>query len=169
MVEWESGTLAVERLQGRLQRHGAGAVLKLEISKLAVEVPFTPDDLAAFAAARFDYVLANRDVHLPPGPPAAARPERFGQVQGPGTAAAVPLRRQPPPQPLVHIWRFGTHHALDASCESWGRFLDEYEHVSSVRGDDHFATMRTDLAPYTKTRAVRELAGRAREVAVAKA
>ncbi|MFG3266380.1 hypothetical protein [Streptomyces bobili] len=50
MVEWESGTLAVERLQGRLQRHGAGAVLKLEISKLAVEVPFTPDDLAAFAA-----------------------------------------------------------------------------------------------------------------------
>ncbi|MFM9709238.1 hypothetical protein [Streptomyces galilaeus] len=36
MVEWESGTLAVERLQGRLQRHGAGAVLKLEISKLAV-------------------------------------------------------------------------------------------------------------------------------------
>ncbi|MFJ4428598.1 hypothetical protein [Streptomyces bobili] len=62
MVQWESGTLAVERLQGRLQRHGAGAVLKLEISKLAVEVPFTPDDLAAFAAARFDYVLANPHV-----------------------------------------------------------------------------------------------------------
>ncbi|MFJ1975337.1 hypothetical protein ACIO93_42735 [Streptomyces sp. NPDC087903] len=58
---------------------------------------------------------------------------------------------------------------LDASCESWGRFLDEYEHVSSVRGDDHFATMRTDLAPYTGARAVRELAGRVQEVAVAKA
>lgn len=58
---------------------------------------------------------------------------------------------------------------LDASCQSWGRFLDEYEHVSSVRGDDHFATMRTQLAPYAKTRAVRDLAGRAREVAAAKA
>ncbi|MFF8574009.1 hypothetical protein ACF06L_22610 [Streptomyces sp. NPDC015408] len=58
---------------------------------------------------------------------------------------------------------------LDASCESWARFLDEYEHVSSVRGDDHFATMRKDLAPYAKTQAVRELSGRAREVATAKA
>ncbi|GED90684.1 hypothetical protein TNCT6_77690 [Streptomyces sp. 6-11-2] len=58
---------------------------------------------------------------------------------------------------------------LDASCESWNRFLDEYEHVSSVRGDDHFATMRADLAPYTKARPVRELASRAREVAAAKA
>ncbi|KOV74068.1 hypothetical protein ADL00_02930 [Streptomyces sp. AS58] len=58
---------------------------------------------------------------------------------------------------------------LDASCHSWERFLDEYEHVSSVRGDDHFATMRTDLAPYAKARAVRELSGRMREVAAAKA
>ncbi|MFG2950492.1 hypothetical protein [Streptomyces adustus] len=58
---------------------------------------------------------------------------------------------------------------LDASCDSWGRFLDEYEHVSSARGDDHFATMRTDLTPYAKTRAVRALTGRVREVASAKA
>ncbi|MFC9916308.1 hypothetical protein [Streptomyces sp. NPDC127197] len=58
---------------------------------------------------------------------------------------------------------------VDASCESWGRFLDEYEHVSSVRGDDHFVTMRADLAPYAKTRAVKELSGRMREVAAAKA
>ncbi|MEU2877144.1 hypothetical protein [Streptomyces sp. NPDC007070] len=58
---------------------------------------------------------------------------------------------------------------LNASCESWRRFLDEYEHVSSVRGDDHFATMRNDLAPYAKTRTVRDLADRIREVAVAKA
>ena len=58
---------------------------------------------------------------------------------------------------------------LDAACQSWGRFLDEYEFVSSVRGDDHFATMRTDLAPYTKARAVRELSTRVREVAAAKA
>jgi tetratricopeptide (TPR) repeat protein len=58
---------------------------------------------------------------------------------------------------------------VEAACESWARFLDEYEHVSSVRGDDHFATMRTDLAPYVKTRAVKELAGRVRQVAAAKA
>ncbi|MFD8352524.1 hypothetical protein ACFV1X_26750 [Streptomyces coelicoflavus] len=58
---------------------------------------------------------------------------------------------------------------LDESCESWGKFLDEYEHVSSVRGDDHFATMRKDLTPYAKTRTVRELSVRAREIAVSKA
>ncbi|MER5603087.1 hypothetical protein [Streptomyces sp. NPDC002265] len=58
---------------------------------------------------------------------------------------------------------------LDASCDSWSRFLDEYEHVSSARGDDHFATMRADLTPYVKTRAVRALTGRVREVASAKA
>jgi hypothetical protein len=58
---------------------------------------------------------------------------------------------------------------LDAACQSWEWFLDEYEHVSSVRGDDHFTTMRADLAPYAKARAVRELSGRAREVAAAKA
>ncbi|MEU1298844.1 hypothetical protein ABZ443_03055, partial [Streptomyces shenzhenensis] len=58
---------------------------------------------------------------------------------------------------------------LDAACQSWSRFLDEYEHISSIRGDDHFATLRTDLAPYTKSRAVKELAGRVREVAAAKA
>ncbi|MFE7973647.1 hypothetical protein [Streptomyces shenzhenensis] len=58
---------------------------------------------------------------------------------------------------------------LDAACQSWSRFLDEYEHISSIRGDDHFATLRTDLAPYAKSRAVKELAGRVREVAAAKA
>ncbi|MFK0127143.1 hypothetical protein ACIQSP_28015 [Streptomyces nigra] len=57
---------------------------------------------------------------------------------------------------------------LDASCESWARFLDEYEHVSSVRGDDHFTKMRSDLAPYARASVVRELAGRVREVAAAK-
>ncbi|WP_324783886.1 hypothetical protein [Streptomyces sp. H51] len=58
---------------------------------------------------------------------------------------------------------------LDAACESWQRFLTEYEHVSSVRGDDHFSTMRKQLAPHSKTRSVRALAERAREVAAAKA
>ncbi|MER6529180.1 hypothetical protein [Streptomyces sp. NPDC001508] len=58
---------------------------------------------------------------------------------------------------------------LDAACQSWNCFLDEYEHISSIRGDDHFATLRTDLTPYAKSRAVKELAGRVREVAAAKA
>ncbi|MGW5433894.1 hypothetical protein ACWET9_43185 [Streptomyces sp. NPDC004059] len=58
---------------------------------------------------------------------------------------------------------------VEAACDSWARFLDEYEHVSSVRGDDHFATMRTDLVPYARTRAVKELSSRVRQVAAAKA
>ncbi|MGW2292826.1 hypothetical protein [Streptomyces phaeochromogenes] len=57
---------------------------------------------------------------------------------------------------------------LDASCDSWGRFLDDYEHVSSARGDDHFETMRTQLRRHMKARPVKELAGRAREVAALK-
>ncbi|MEU3862764.1 hypothetical protein AB0F03_36580 [Streptomyces sp. NPDC028722] len=57
---------------------------------------------------------------------------------------------------------------VDAACQSWLRFLDEYEHVSSVRGDDHFVGMRRSLAPYAQTRAVKDLAARAREVAASK-
>ncbi|MFD0225119.1 hypothetical protein ACWGPD_10895 [Streptomyces hirsutus] len=41
--------------------------------------------------------------------------------------------------------------------------------MSSVRGDDHFATMRKELTPHAKTRAVRELTGRVREIVAAKA
>lgn len=58
---------------------------------------------------------------------------------------------------------------LDAACGSWSRFLDDYEHVSSARGDEHLATMRRDLRPYATARPVRELADRAREVAAMKA
>ncbi|MZE75802.1 hypothetical protein [Streptomyces xinghaiensis] len=57
---------------------------------------------------------------------------------------------------------------LDASCASWGRFLDDYEHVSSARGDDHFGTMLRQLRRHASTRPARELAGRAREVAALK-
>ncbi|MDG4857064.1 hypothetical protein P8605_02635 [Streptomyces sp. T-3] len=58
---------------------------------------------------------------------------------------------------------------LDAACASWGRFLDEYEHISSARGDEHFDTMRTRLRPHAKVRAVRELTARAHEVEALKA
>jgi hypothetical protein len=58
---------------------------------------------------------------------------------------------------------------LDAACGSWSRFLDEYEHVSSHRGDDHFRTMSTALRRHPTSSLVRELARRARDVAAAKA
>jgi tetratricopeptide (TPR) repeat protein len=58
---------------------------------------------------------------------------------------------------------------VDASAHSWGRFLGEYEQVSSARGDDHFETMRKTMRPHQKAYAVRELADRAREVAALKA
>ncbi len=57
---------------------------------------------------------------------------------------------------------------LDASCDAWGRFLDDYEHVSSARGDDHFETMHAQLRRHGKARPVKELAGRVREVAALK-
>lgn len=99
-----------------------------------------------------------------------------GDLEGSIKAMKQSIRVQPPQE------RQGRAHAyavlaqrqlrkgwLEASCGSWARFLDEYEHVSSIRGDDHFATMRRDLAPYAKVHAVRELSGRMQEVATAKA
>ena len=38
------------------------AVMELRIAEWAEAVPFTPDDLAAYAAARFDYMRANPEV-----------------------------------------------------------------------------------------------------------
>ncbi|MGW6059620.1 hypothetical protein [Streptomyces sp. NPDC055189] len=61
------------------------------------------------------------------------------------------------------------HGHLESACASWGRFLDEYELVSSARGDEHFLTMRTQMRRHAGARPVRELAGRAREVAALKA
>ncbi|MFB6679904.1 hypothetical protein ACFCWG_47510 [Streptomyces sp. NPDC056390] len=96
----------------------------------------------------------------------------------PGSIRALKqsIRVQPPQerQGLVHSYamlaqRQLAHGHLDAACASWGRFLDEYEHVSSARGDDHFQTMLTEMRRHSATRPVRELATRAREVAVLKA
>ncbi|MFJ4771359.1 hypothetical protein ACIP88_19985 [Streptomyces uncialis] len=57
---------------------------------------------------------------------------------------------------------------LDAACHSWGRFLDEYEHVSSARADDHFGTLRAAVGRHAKSRPVEELAERAREIGALK-
>ncbi|MET7541591.1 hypothetical protein ACFVY1_44855 [Streptomyces sp. NPDC058293] len=96
----------------------------------------------------------------------------------PGSIRALQqsIRVQPPQerQGLVHSYamlaqRQLAHGHLDAACASWDRFLDEYEHVSSARGDDHFQTMRTEMRRHSAARPVRELATRAREIAVLKA
>nr|WP_245790578.1 hypothetical protein [Streptomyces monashensis] len=54
---------------------------------------------------------------------------------------------------------------VEEACREWDTFLDEYAGISSVRGDDHFATLRRSIRPYEKLPAVRELSSRAREVA----
>ncbi|MHA6762378.1 hypothetical protein [Streptacidiphilus sp. PAMC 29251] len=54
---------------------------------------------------------------------------------------------------------------VEAACGTWQTFLDDYAFVSSVRGDDHFQTMRTSLRPYRQNRAVRDLDERVRTVA----
>lgn len=58
---------------------------------------------------------------------------------------------------------------LEAACASWSSFLDDYGMVSSARGDEHLKTMRRRIHPYRQTQVVRELAGRASEVAALKA
>lgn len=57
---------------------------------------------------------------------------------------------------------------VEAACESWSRFLDEYEALSSARGDEHFEVMNLRLRPHTTVRAVRELRERARLVGALK-
>lgn len=58
---------------------------------------------------------------------------------------------------------------LEAACESWARFLEDYEHISSARGDEHFDTMRLRLKPFRKAQAVRQLSSRIADVALLKA
>ena len=43
---------------------------------------------------------------------------------------------------------------VDASAVSWSRFLDEYEQVSSARGDEHFQTMRKEMRQHQTVYAV---------------
>ncbi|MCC3769338.1 hypothetical protein [Streptomyces sp. UNOC14_S4] len=57
---------------------------------------------------------------------------------------------------------------LDAACATWHEFLDDYAEISTARGDEHFAAMRRSIAPYRRAGAVRDLAQRARDIALAK-
>lgn len=77
-------------------------------------------------------------------------------------------RRGRPHSHAVLAQRQFTYGHLDAACGTWYAFLDDYAHLSTSRGDEHFATMRRRVRPYAKTRAVRELTARARELALRK-
>ncbi|MFI5979295.1 hypothetical protein ACIBEA_00310 [Streptomyces sp. NPDC051555] len=57
---------------------------------------------------------------------------------------------------------------VEAACESWSRFLDDYEALSSARGDEHFEVMNLRLRPHGSIRAVRDLGERAQLVGALK-
>ncbi|MFJ6722340.1 hypothetical protein [Streptomyces sp. NPDC091259] len=84
-----------------------------------------------------------------------ARPanERQGRVHANGVLAA----RQ---------WKLGH---IEAACATWDTFLDDYAALSSARGDEHFAVLRTHLRAQPGTRAVRQLGERVQTVAAQKA
>lgn len=54
---------------------------------------------------------------------------------------------------------------VDAACDSWQRFLDDYVLLSTARGDEHFDTLRRRTRTCRTTRAVRDLRERARQIA----
>lgn len=58
---------------------------------------------------------------------------------------------------------------LEAACETWGAFLDDYAALSSARADEHFTIMRRRIRPYLSNPRARELNERARELARLKA
>ncbi|MET9954556.1 hypothetical protein ABZ135_23850 [Streptomyces sp. NPDC006339] len=58
---------------------------------------------------------------------------------------------------------------LEESCRTWGRFLDDYEVLSTARGDEHFDKLRALTMPRHTSRAVRDLRERIPEVAKRKA
>lgn len=58
---------------------------------------------------------------------------------------------------------------LEAACSTWQAFLDDYEHLSSARADEHFGTLRTSLRPYLTHAGARQVHDRARQVARLKA
>ncbi|MFJ3298875.1 hypothetical protein [Streptomyces bacillaris] len=57
---------------------------------------------------------------------------------------------------------------VEEACASWGRFLDDYEVLSTARGDEHFDTLRSLGTPRTSP-VVRDLRDRVHAVAQLKA
>lgn len=60
------------------------------------------------------------------------------------------------------------HGHLEESCRTWERFLDDYEVLSTARGDEHFGKLRALTMPRNSA-VVRELHERVRAVAELKA
>ncbi|MBX9397176.1 hypothetical protein K4749_27165 [Streptomyces sp. TRM72054] len=85
-------------------------------------------------------------------------------------AARSPLERQGRLHCLGVIAerQFRMRH-VEAACDTWGQFLDEYVTISSARGDEHLKTLRKSLPAYKSLPVVRALSERAREVARLKA
>jgi tetratricopeptide (TPR) repeat protein len=54
---------------------------------------------------------------------------------------------------------------LEEACGTWHTFLDDYPHLSTKRGDEHFRTMRARIRPYLGHQVARQLDDRALEVA----
>ncbi|MGP4113442.1 hypothetical protein ACTWP5_21330 [Streptomyces sp. 4N509B] len=99
-----------------------------------------------------------------------------GDLPGSISALRQSIRVQPPQerQGRVHAYailarRQFEHGHVDAACESWHRFLDDYQFVSTARGDAHLESMRRRVGPYRRTKAVRQLLDRSHEVAAMKA
>jgi hypothetical protein len=57
---------------------------------------------------------------------------------------------------------------LEASCATWGKFLDDYANLSSARADEHFDILRQGIRPYVKNPRAREIYDRAGELACQK-
>lgn len=58
---------------------------------------------------------------------------------------------------------------LEAACDTWHTFLDDYERLSSSRADEHFDTLRSTIRPYLKNPHARQVHDRARQLARQKA
>ena len=54
---------------------------------------------------------------------------------------------------------------LEASCVTWGNFLDDYETLSSSRADEHFDALRSGIRPHLANSSAKEVYERARELA----
>ncbi|MCD9142474.1 hypothetical protein [Streptomyces albireticuli] len=96
----------------------------------------------------------------------------------PGSIKALQqaLKVQPPNERQGRVHFYGVlaqrqleYGHLEAACESWTRFLEDYEHVSSARGDEHFDVMRLRLKPFRNSQAVRGMSTRITKIAMLKA
>ncbi|MER5862838.1 hypothetical protein [Kitasatospora sp. NPDC002040] len=91
-----------------------------------------------------------------------------GDVPGACGALAASLRHRPASERRARMLttsrlaglQLGQGH-LELACSTWDRFLDDYPHVSSARGDGALRELRARLRPYTREPAAQRLLTRA--------